>query len=312
MSFVGATTRLKRSIGQRDLWDVIVNNDDICFKYILPKLERIDVKFLHVVNTETRALIKRSSRKRELKKRFRVSELSSISTLEIAWENRSSWAGTLDCETEFCKEVAKTNRLELLEWIRGEKKCEWSAITINEASRQRNLEMVKYCVANKCPIDKWACAIAALYGQLEMLKYLHEEAEAPWDCHTGSRAAERGYLHILEYLVERKYDQFDDYVCRRAAEKGHLDCLKFLHETTKAPLDWYVIKLAHKNNHQECVQYLLDNDCPLPSGWHYEDGTLHTHWNHHHHLHYHAVVVVEESSSSLSSSLSSSSLSSLN
>ena len=43
------------------------------------------------VNTETRKLIKRSSRAGDLKKRFKVSEMSSISTLEVAWENKSLW-----------------------------------------------------------------------------------------------------------------------------------------------------------------------------------------------------------------------------
>ena len=78
-------------MGERDLWDVIVNNDDICFVHILPRLNQTDVKFLFEVNTETRALIKRSSRKSELKKEFQVEEMSSISTLEFAWENRSLW-----------------------------------------------------------------------------------------------------------------------------------------------------------------------------------------------------------------------------
>ena len=32
---------------------------------------------------------------------------------------------------------------------------------------------------------------------------------------------------------------------------------------------------AHENNQLECLQYLLDNDCPLPRGWRYEDGELH-------------------------------------
>ena len=41
--------------------------------------------------------------------------------------------------------------------------------------------MVKYCVANECPIYEWACALAAENGHLEVLKYLHEEAKAPWD-----------------------------------------------------------------------------------------------------------------------------------
>ena len=41
----GARTRAqKRRIGERDsLWDLIVNNDDICFKHILPRLNRTDV-----------------------------------------------------------------------------------------------------------------------------------------------------------------------------------------------------------------------------------------------------------------------------
>ena len=33
--------------------------------------------------------------------------------------------------------------------------------------RQGNLEMVKYCVANECPIDERACARAAENGHLE-------------------------------------------------------------------------------------------------------------------------------------------------
>ena len=66
------TRAQKRRIGERDVWSLIVNNDDICFKHILPRLNATDVKFLHEVNTETRKLIKRSSRARDLKKRFKV------------------------------------------------------------------------------------------------------------------------------------------------------------------------------------------------------------------------------------------------
>ena len=147
----GVTTRAqKRRMGQRDLWDVIVHNDDVCFKHILPKLNGTDVKFLFEVNTETRALVKRSSRKDDLKRRFKVEEMSSISTLEFAWENRSSWPSWWN-ETYFCHRVPETNELELLKWIREEKKCEWNEGTISAAAYQGNIEMVKYCVANKCP-----------------------------------------------------------------------------------------------------------------------------------------------------------------
>jgi hypothetical protein len=54
------------------VWDLIVNNDDISFKHILPRLNATDVKFLYGVNTETRALIKRSSRESDLRKKFDI------------------------------------------------------------------------------------------------------------------------------------------------------------------------------------------------------------------------------------------------
>ena len=92
------------------LWDVIVNNDDICFTHILPRLNRTDVKFLFGVNGETRKLIKRSSRKGELKKKFKIEEMSSISTLELAWEH-CPWGTLINYnqrmnETYFCWQVA--------------------------------------------------------------------------------------------------------------------------------------------------------------------------------------------------------------
>jgi len=136
----GVKTRAQK-VGQRDsLWDVIVKWDDMCFKHILPRLNGTDLKFLYEVNSETRKLIKRSSRAGDLKEKFWIEEMSSISTLEVAWENKS-WPYWLH-ETTFCYEVAKTNKLELLKWAREEKKCEWDKETICEAAEQGNPEMV--------------------------------------------------------------------------------------------------------------------------------------------------------------------------
>ena len=281
MSGEGVVTRSrKRKVAQRDsLWDLIVECDDICFTHILPRLNSTDLKFLYGVNSETRKLIKRSSRKGELKEKFDVREMSSISTLKVAWEHYpwgtydEYWQAEMD-ETYFCSRVAETNKLQLLKWAREEKKCEWDHLTINRASEQGNLEMVKYCVANECPIDEDACAFAALLGHLEVLKYLHEEAKAPWDSWTAEWAAENGHLHILEYLVEREYDHFVERACENAAMHGYLDCLKYLHETAKVPLNDLAVRGAHWNNNPGCLQYLLDNDCPLPDGYRYEDGEL--------------------------------------
>ncbi|CAL6318452.1 unnamed protein product [Bathycoccus prasinos] len=281
LSGEGVVTRArKRKVGERDsLWDLVVNNDDISLTHIMPRLNATDVKFLYDVNSETRKLIERSSRAGDLKKRFKVKEMSSISTLEFAWEHKSLWPIHLKDETIFCEEVAKTNKLELLKWVREEKKCDWDEYTIIRATEQgiwnkAYVDIVKYCVANECPIDEGACLSASSGGHLECLKYLREEVKAPWDSETASWAAKFGHLHILEYLVERKYDRYDEYACECAAKHGHLDCLKYLHETAKAPWDYRAVREAHYNNHPECVQYLLDNDCPLPNGWRYEHGEL--------------------------------------
>ena len=279
---LGVRTRAqKRRVGERDLWDLIVNNDDITFIHILPRLNATDLKFLYEVNTETRALVKRSSRASDLKKRFKINEMSSISTLEFAWEH-FPWGkevrygrGYME-EQYFCMKVARTNKLELLKWAREEKKCEWEQDTIYTAAYQGNLEIVKYCVANECPINESACNGAAQNGHLEVLKYLRETAQAPWNSSTAALTAGNGHLHILEYLVERKFDEFTDGACAAAAQNGQLDCLKYLHETAKVPWDSWAVRWAHNYKHPDCVQYLLVNNCPLPEGWRYENGELYS------------------------------------
>jgi len=256
------TTRArKRKVGERDsLWDLVVKNDDISLTHIVPRLNGTDVKFLYDVNSETRDLLKRSPFTDDWKEKFWIKEMSSISTLEFAWEHKSLWSGLLKDQTHFCAQVALTNKLELLKWAREEKKCEWDAGTIDAAAYRGNMEMVKYCVANECPINEKACAWAARCGHLEVLKYLHEEVKAPWESCTASWAAGGGNLHILEYLVERKYDQYEIYACFLAAEFGHLDCLKYLHETAKAP--WYsdTASIAADSGNLHILEYLVEHE----------------------------------------------------
>ena len=213
----------------RNLWDLIVNNDDICFTHILPRLNSNDLKFLYGVNSETRKLIKRSPRADDLKERLKIEEMSSISTLEFAWENRWLWPRWwIDEEISFCLRVAFTNKLELLKWTREKKKCEWDSRTITAAALRGNLEMVKYCVANECPIDESACAYAARNGHLECLKCLREEAKAPWDSSVLYRAHAKKHLECLRYAVKKKCPGWSGYTERlkeleQAAGVGDVD-----------------------------------------------------------------------------------------
>ena len=75
---------------------------------MLPRLSATDIKFLYGVNKETRALVKRSTRAGDLKKRFKVKEMSSISTLEFAWEHKSLWPRDWEVSS-FCARIPYTN-----------------------------------------------------------------------------------------------------------------------------------------------------------------------------------------------------------
>ena len=81
--------------------------DDICFQHILPRLNGTDVKFLHGVNTETRKLIKRSSRAGDLKEEFRSRrdvvdiDFGSCVGAYIRWGKLLKYGRRMD-ETYFC------------------------------------------------------------------------------------------------------------------------------------------------------------------------------------------------------------------
>ena len=140
--------------------------------------------------------------------------MSSISTLEFAWEHYPWEAYDYDLEEEtaetyFCSQVARTNKLELLKWAREEKKCEWDEGTINLAARQGNLEMVKYCVANECPIDEGACILLPK-TVISSASNTYAKKSKRLGIRLLPLGRPNGHLHILEYLVERKYDKYDE------------------------------------------------------------------------------------------------------
>ena len=73
--------------------------------------------------------------------------------------------------------------------------------TCDNAARRGNLEVLKYAHENGCPWSRRTCACAALRGHLEVLKYAHENG-CPWNFDTCTFAAYRGQLEVLKYLHE--------------------------------------------------------------------------------------------------------------
>ena len=116
--------------------------------------------------------------------------------------------------------------------------------TINAAAVQGNLEMVKYCVANKCPIYEDACASAASGRSSRGASNTY--AKKPKRLGIWALPFGRLKMVISTYsniLLSVSMINMTNWRVRLAAENGHLDCLKYLRETAKAPWDsWAVTK----------------------------------------------------------------------
>ena len=243
---------------------------DVVERHVLPRLNRNDVKFLHGVNEETRKLIERSSRAEDLKKRFWIDEMTSVSTLEFAWKHYP-WDDYLKDETDFCWQVAKTNKLELLKWAREEKECEWDEWTINAAAYQGNLEMVKL-----------QRSVLSMRGRVQKLpetvisRYSNTYAKKPK--RLGIRKLPLGRLNLVTFIYLNillnvsMINIANGRVWMQPSSATWTVCSTY----TKPPkrLGTLAPYATRKRNRTECVQYLLDSDCPLPDYWRYEQGTL--------------------------------------
>jgi hypothetical protein len=208
--------RLK--LGPTDLWKLITEYPDIFETHVLKSgyLNESDIKMFYESCRASRSAVKRA--KIELQEKFLVWELSSISTLELAWEGYP-WGAT-DClsngqvitqnQEYFCARVAQTNDLKLLRWAREEKECAWDYLTSGTAAYQGNLDMLKYCCENGCEVDARHCAGAARNGHLACLEYLRSK-NCPWDERTCQRAHEENNIDCLTYAVRNKCPGFEAY-----------------------------------------------------------------------------------------------------
>jgi hypothetical protein len=208
--------RLK--LGPTDLWKLITDYPDIFETHVLKSgyLNGSDIKMFYECCRASRSAVIRA--KIKLEKTFDVNELSSISTLELAWEGfpwgermrlPSGKVITMNQEV-FCWQVALTNDLKLLRWVREEKECAWDFRTSGAAAYQGNLDMLKYCCENECEVDEGTCAFAAGNGHLDCLEYLRSK-NMPWDERVCKDAHENDQIDVLTYAVKNKCPGFEAY-----------------------------------------------------------------------------------------------------
>ena len=211
-------------LGPLPLWKYIVDHADIFEAHVLVSgyLNESDIKMFYECCRASRRAVIRA--KIELRKRFYVQELSSISNMELAWEG-FPWGETARLPSGqvitvnqewFCAEVSATNDLKLLRWVREEKECAWGWKTSGNAAIQGNLDMMKYCVENGCEVEEGTSATAAKYGHLACLKYLRSK-NIPWDERVCEQAREKNYIDVLTYAFRKKcpgYERYEQYISK--------------------------------------------------------------------------------------------------
>ena len=258
---------------------LVLHHKDIFVSHVLSKLNEMDRCFFSEVNRESWGVLEYAG-VNVSGLGYSIVELTSISTLEWAWNN-IRWGekyedGRVKDQAWFCMGVAGTNKLEFLKWAREVKHCEWDEWTIKAAAAKGNREMLKYCFYNGCPCDKNAsCKQAALGGHLDCVRFLFDKVKPSRDMEeeVAGQATGAGHVEILKYIVEeRKISDVAKLACAgQAAWQGHLNCLQYLVEEAKVPLDnWRYIASARILKHHDCLNYLLEKGSPEPTDEEYD------------------------------------------
>ena len=196
------------------LWKFVSEIPDVFGAEVLTKLDEIDLKIFYDLCRASREVVIRSKIELNNERRY-VEKVKSMQELALAWDNyrfgeEDEYGYELTQEV-FCWRVARTNNLDFLKWARVVKRCAWDEYTIGWAVFHGNLEMVKYCVENGCPMDWKACANAAWQGHLDVLKYLHEH-DCPWNSSACRCAHQFNHIDCLNYAIEHRCPGYDHYI----------------------------------------------------------------------------------------------------
>lgn len=125
--------------------------------------------------------------------------------------------------------------INCLKFLYEKKNCKWDDKIYYYAIQNSDISYSKYLFENGLNFKKDICKDIAYYGNLDFIKYFHQNGFELTDT-----------LNV-------------------SLEGGHLDCVKYLHENGEELPKRIPQFLAYgKNkNHQDCLKYLKDNGCKL-------------------------------------------------
>jgi len=120
-----------------------------------------------------------------------------------------------------------------------------------------NLEIVKWLHENrKANCSVYAMNNAAQNGHLEIVKWLHENRKEGCTKYAMDYAAN---LEIVKWLHYNRKEGCTAYAMDYAAQKGNIEIVKWLHYNRKEGCTRWAINWAASNGHIEVVKWLKEN-----------------------------------------------------
>jgi len=197
-----------------------------------------------------------------------VADVATTGNLDFLKYVIQSGMATLDGDPEVGVAAARVGSLPILKWLatsalhlkkRGTK--EWHEICEAAAEHGRVEVLLWLRTQKRCRMDEGVCKAAARGGSIQALQWLRNH-HCPWDATALYAAAEAGHIHVLQWVDENNPPPVTDYnseITMTMARKGHLETLKLLNEGN-FPLHRHTAAVAIEHGQVGMVKWLVETD----------------------------------------------------
>jgi hypothetical protein len=148
--------------------------------------------------------------------------------------------------------------VSLFNWVVAKGATWEKTTTCSAAALFGNVELLRWLREHDCPWDEESCRRAAAFEHFETLKWLRQH-HCPWDEQTMGEAAYTGNMEMLSWLLEQGAP-VDESVCADAAQVGQLEALQWLRERG-CPWDEECCNAAAESGHWDVVMWARQHGC---------------------------------------------------
>lgn len=155
----------------------------------------------------------------------------------------------------------KTNNFEMVKWLTNQI-LSWKINSIDIAAKYGNLDIVRYLHENR-PMEASSHAFdfAAACGYLDIVKFLHYNRSEGGTFDAIDGAAANGNLDIVMWVTENVPEsEASYYAMDYAAANGHLEVVEYLFKNREEGSSGLAYFWARDNEHYKIVEFLLNNN----------------------------------------------------